>query len=41
MQDLIEAIVIRTQQNSEIAGGLNHVQTEIEDNSIINVIKKT
>ena len=41
MQDPIETIIIRTQQNSEIAGGLNHLQIEIEDNRIINVLKKT
>ena len=38
LQELIETIIIRAQQNFEIAGGLNPVQ--IEDDRIINALKK-
>ena len=38
LQELIETIIIRAQQNFEIAGGLNPVQ--IEDDRIINTLKK-
>ena len=36
----IEITVIRVQQNFEIAGGLNPIQIEIEDDRVINVLKK-
>ena len=37
----IETIVIRAQQNFEIAGGLNPIQIEIEDHRVINILKNT
>ena len=36
----IETIIIWAQQNFDVAGGLNPIQIEIEDNRIINVLKK-
>ena len=39
MKGPIETIIIRVQQNFEIAGGLNPVQREIEDDRIINPLK--
>ena len=36
----VETIVVRAQQSFEIAGGLNPVQTEIEDDIINNILKK-
>ena len=41
MSLLVETIVIRAQQSFEIAGGLNPVQIEIEDDRIINILKNT
>ena len=38
MQEPIEAIIIRVQQNFEIVGGLNPVQIEIEDDRV-NMLK--
>ena len=40
MSQPIETIVIRVQQNFEIAGGLNPIQIEIEDDRVINILKK-
>ena len=40
MAEPIETVIIRAQQNFEIAGGLNPVQTEIEDNRVLNIFKK-
>ena len=40
MSQPIEPIVIRAQQNFEIAGGLNPIQIEIEDDRVINILKK-
>ena len=40
MSQPIETIVIRAQQNFEIAGGLNPIQIEIEDDRVINILKK-
>ena len=40
MQELIEMIIICSQENFEIADGLNHVQIEIDDDRIINAFKK-
>ena len=39
MQEPIEAITIRVQQNFEIVGGLNPVQIEIEDDRVVNMLK--
>ena len=36
----IEIVIIRAQQNFEIAGGLNSVQIEIEDDKILNILKR-
>ena len=36
----IEIIIIRAQQSFEIAGGLNSFQTEIEDDRVLNMLKK-
>ena len=41
MQEPIETIIIRTQQNFEIVGGLNPIQIEIEDDRVVNMLKKT
>ena len=39
MQEPIEAVIIRVQQNFEIVGGLNPVQIEIEDDRVVNMLK--
>ena len=36
MAEPIETKIVRIQQNVEIAGGLNPVQTEIEDGRVLN-----
>ena len=36
----IETVIIHAQQNFEIPGGLNLVQTEIEDDRVLNILKK-
>ena len=36
----IEIIIIRAQQSFEIAGGLNSFQIEIEDDRVLNMLKK-
>ena len=41
MPQPIETIVIRAQQNFEIGGGLNTMQIEIEDDRVINILKKS
>ena len=38
-QPIIETTVIHAQQNFEIAGGLNPIQIEIEDDRVINILK--
>ena len=40
MSQPIETVIIRAQQNFDVAGGLNPVQIEIEDDRIINIFKK-
>ena len=40
MAQPIEIIIVRAQQNFEIAGGLDPVQIEIEDDRVINILKK-
>ena len=40
MLESIERAIRRTQQNFEIAGGLNPVQIEIEDDRVFNMLKK-
>ena len=39
MEEPIETVVIRLQQSFEIAGGLNPVQIETEDDRILNMLK--
>ena len=40
MQEPIETVIICAQQNFEITGGLNPVKIEIEDDWVINTLKK-
>ena len=40
MSQQIESIIIRVQQNFDVVGSLNPIQIEIEDNRIINILKK-
>ena len=40
MPELIGTVIIRAQQSLENAGGLNSVQTEIDDEIILNKLKK-
>ena len=40
MSQPVEKIIVRTQQNFHVVGGLNPVQIEIEDDRIINILKK-
>ena len=40
MVEPIETVIIRTQQNFEIAGGLNPVQIKIEDDRVLNILQK-
>ena len=40
MAEPVETIVIRAQQNFDIAGGLNPVQIETEDDRVLNLLKK-
>ena len=40
MQEPIEMVIIRAQQKFEIAGGLKPIQIEIEDDRIMNMLKK-
>ena len=36
----IETVIICAQQNFEVAGGLNPIQIEIEDDRVLNMLKK-
>ena len=40
MSEPIETVIIRAQQNFDVAGGLNPIETEIKDNTVINILKK-
>ena len=40
MLEPIETVTICTQQNFKVAGGLNPVQIEIEDDRVLNMFKK-
>ena len=40
MVEPIETVIIRVQQSFEIAGALNPVQIEIEDDRALNILKK-
>ena len=40
MQEPIDSIIIRAQQNFNIDGGLNPIEIEIKDHKISNILKK-
>ena len=40
MQEPIETVIIRAQQKFEIAGGLNSIQIEIEEDTVVNISQK-
>ena len=40
MLEPIETVILRAQQNFEVAGGLNPVQIETEDDRVLNMLKK-
>ena len=40
MEEPVETIIICAQQSLEIVGGLNPIQTEIEDDRVVNMLKK-
>ena len=40
MTEPIETVIIWAQQSFEVAGGLNLVQIEIEDDRVLNIFKK-
>ena len=40
MQEPIETIIVCVQQNFDVAGGLNPIQSEIEDDRILNTLKQ-
>ena len=40
MQEPVETITICTQQSLKIVGGLNPIQIEIEDDRVVNMLKK-
>ena len=40
MPESIETVIICAQQSFEIAGGLNPVQIEIDDDTVLNIFKK-
>ena len=40
MSQPIETVIIRAQLNFDVVGGLNPVQIEIEDDRVINILKK-
>ena len=40
MSEPIETIIVRTQQNFDIVGGLNPIQIEMEDHNVLNILKR-
>ena len=40
MSELTETVIIRAQQNFDVVGGLNPIQIEIKDDTVINIFKK-
>ena len=40
MQEPVETIIAPAQQNFEVVGGLNPIEIEIEDDRILNALKK-
>ena len=41
MSELIETIIIRAQQDFDVAGRLNPIQIEIKDDRVTNILKNT
>ena len=41
MQETIETIIVRAQENFDIVGRLNPIQIEIEDDRILNAVRNT
>ena len=39
MQEPVETVTIRAQQNVEIVRGLNPIQIKIEDDRVLNILK--
>ena len=37
MSEPIETVIIRAQQNFDVVGGLNPIQIEIKDDTVINI----
>ena len=40
MQEPIDRIIVHAQQNFDIVGGLNPIEIELEDDRILNALKK-
>ena len=40
MSELIETVIIRAQQDFDVVRGLNPIQIEIKDDTVINILKK-
>ena len=40
MSEPVETVIIRAPQNFEVVGGLNPIQIEIKDDTILNTFKK-
>ena len=40
MSEPIDTVIIRAQQDFDVTGGLNPIQIEIKDNTVINIFKK-
>ena len=40
MAEPIQVMVVHTQQSFEVVGGLNPIQAELEDDRILNVLKR-
>ena len=40
MAEPIQAMVVHTQQSFEVVGGLNPIQAELEDDRILNALKR-
>ena len=40
IQEPIETVIVRAKQNFDVVGGLNPVQIELEDDRILNALKK-
>ena len=40
MQETVGTVIIHAQQNFEIVGGLNPIQIKIEDDRVLNMLKK-